>query len=395
MIIIGGGPAGLMAADVLSPYHRVSLYEKGKTVGRKFLVAGKGGFNLTNSAQGAELKKEYAPAHFLDRVLDDFDSNAVRQWLNEMGIPTFVGSSGRVFPEKGIKPVEVLNRIREKLTSQGVQFFLEHEFVGFTEHQKPILRHRKQEFVPKADAYIFALGGASWPVTGATGHWRSAFDAIGITTLPFQASNCGIHVDWPDTISAHHAGKPLKNVSISAGGKTVKGEALITDYGLEGNAIYPIVPQVRSALQKETSTQIYLDLKPNNTPEQLIKKLKGKTTDTQTYAKTLNLKNAQLALLKAFTDKTVFQNPNALVHAIKQLPIPVHSLRPVEEAISTIGGIPIAALNPDFSLKGFPHLFAIGEMVDWDTITGGFLLQACFAMGKGVGASLSSPHDLH
>ncbi len=388
-VIIGGGPAAMMAASVLSCQHQVTVYEKGKTIGRKFLVAGKGGFNLTNSAEGKTLRSAYSPAGFLDEALKAFDSIALRQWLNDLGIPTFVGSSGRVFPKKGIKPIEVLNAIRQHLIDQGVHFRLEHEFIGFDDQQKPILRHQEHEFVPDANAYLFALGGASWSVTGSDGSWQKAFTDIGVPIVPFQSSNCGLNVHWPPQIKEYHLGKPLKNISVSVGAQMVKGEVLITAYGLEGNAIYPIVPKVRKYLQSEAASTIYLDLKPDNTREQLLKKLQGKPRSSATYARALNLDSVRMALLKNYTPKAVLENPQAFVEVVKSLPIPIDSLRPIEEAISTVGGIATNALQSDFSLKGFPSLFTIGEMVDWDTPTGGFLLQGCFAMGYWVGTRLN------
>ncbi len=387
--IIGGGPAGMMAASVLSRRHRVAIYEKGKTIGRKFLVAGKGGFNLTNSAEGEALQQAYTPAGFLAQALNAFDSNALRQWLDQLGVPTFVGSSGRVFPRKGIKPIEVLNAIRQHLLDQGVQFYLEHEFIGFNGQEKPILRQADQVFVPEADAYIFALGGASWSVTGSDGGWQKAFTDLGVALIPFQSSNCGVNTKWPAQISDHHLGKPLKNISVSAGERTIRGEVLITNYGLEGNAIYPIVPMIRKELTTQSQTLLFLDLKPDNTSEQLLEKLKGKAAGSDTYAKTLNLDSVRMALLKNYTTKSDFADHQAVVQALKALPIPILGLRPIEEAISTVGGIPVDALNADFSLKAFPHLFTIGEMVDWDTPTGGFLLQGCFAMGNWVGHQLN------
>lgn len=382
IVIIGGGPAGLMAADVLSPFHEVHIYEKEKGVGQKFLVAGKGGFNITNSLQGEELTKKYTPEYFLKEALLDFDSAAVRKWLIQMGIPTFAGSSGRIFPEKGITPADVLKKIREKLIHQGVVFHLKHAFTGFDEDQNVTFKSGRNKIVVQADYFIFALGGASWPVTGSTGEWRGIFDKNDIHTLPFQASNCGIHLAWPENIITNHTGKPLKNITVTVNGIHEKGEALITDYGLEGNAIYPLVPEIRSKLSVNEYVEISLDLKPFNTEEQLVQKVKGKTsTKTKNYADIFNLDSSQLALIKAFTTKETFLSPELFAASLKQIILPVESLRPVEEAISTVGGIDLNEMNPDFSFKKKPDCFAIGEMLDWDAPTGGFLLQGCFSMG--------------
>lgn len=386
IVIIGGGPAGLVAADVLSPFHDVHIYEKEKGVGQKFLVAGKGGFNITNSLMGEDLVKKYSPEYFLKDALLEFDSTAVREWLSQMGIPTFAGSSGRVFPEKGLTPADVLKKLKEKLILQGVEFHLKHAFTGFDGDQSVTFKSGRNKIVVQSDYFIFALGGASWPVTGSTGEWIKIFRKNGIRTLPFQSSNCGIHISWPENIQTIHAGKPLKNIAVTVNGFLSKGEALITEYGLEGNAIYPIVPEIRNSLALNGAVQIHLDLKPFNTEEQLVQKVQGKTsTKTKNYAEIFNLDSAQLALIKAFTSKEIFLSPELFAASLKQIAFPVDSLRPVEEAISTIGGIDLQEMNPDFSINKLPNCFAIGEMLDWDAPTGGFLLQGSFSMGHWVG----------
>ncbi len=387
--IIGGGPAGLMAADILSKIHEVHVYEKEKGVGQKFMVAGKGGFNITNGLKGNELAARYSPEYFLKDAILDFDSDAVREWLLAMSIDTFEGSSGRVFPEKGVTPASILKKWKEKLISQGVEFHLKHVFAAFGEVGTVILKSGRSKIEVHADYFIFALGGASWPVTGSTGEWTKIFNKINISTLPFQSSNCGIHINWPESIRASHAGKPLKNIAVSVNGITNKGEALITEYGLEGNAIYPVVPEIRNTLNANEFVNIILDLKPFNTEEQLLQKVLGKTSaKTKNYAQIFNLDSVQLALLKAFTPKETFLSPELFAKCLKQLSLPVQALRPVAEAISTIGGIDLNEMNSDFSFKKRPDCFAIGEMLDWDAPTGGFLLQACFSMGHWVGKKL-------
>ncbi|MBP6574037.1 MAG: TIGR03862 family flavoprotein [Flavobacteriales bacterium] len=384
--IIGGGPAGMMAADVLAPFHDVHVYEHGKAIGRKFLVAGQGGFNLTNSAEGAAVKAVYTPPGFLDDALDAFGTTELRTWLEEVGIGTYIGTSGRVFPTKGIKPIEVLERIRERLLARGVQFHLEHAFDGFDEQGRPIIENSTERAILEADFVLFALGGASWPVTGSTGIWPPLFTAIGINDAPFRSSNCGIEITWPEHVVRDHGGKPLKNIRITAGAMSVLGEANITEHGLEGNAVYPVVPALREALEKGMPAHVEIDFKPNNSEEQLLLKLTDKAV--KDFAYSVNIERAQLALLKAFTPKERFLSPAGFVHDIKHLRLPVAGLRPVGEAISTVGGIRTEDLGPDFAFKKFPHLFAIGEMVDWDAPTGGFLLQGCFAMGHHAAQSI-------
>jgi len=379
IIIIGGGAAGLIAAEQLSATCAVHIYEKGKTIGRKFLVAGKGGFNLTNAAVDKDLYTQYTAHPILQEAIQRFDSQAMRVWLEELGVPTFVGSSGRVFPEKGIKPIEVLQKIKDQLIKKGVQIHCNHEFIGFNTAQQVLVKHQDKTIALEADAYIFALGGASWSVTGSNLKWLSYFASIKVPTKAFEASNCGFEVNWKTDFKKNHAGTPLKNIQLSIGSKVVKGEALITDYGLEGNAIYPIIPAVRIALKAPTATFIAIDFKPNNSHQSLLAKIKGKRLKTKNYAYEFNLSKAQFALIKAFTTKEEYLAPERFIEAIKYLKIPVQALRPIEEAISTIGGISLEALNSNFSLKQQPNLFAIGEMLDWDAPTGGFLLQGCFS----------------
>lgn len=379
IVIIGGGPAGLLAADLLSTTCTVHLYEKGKTVGRKFLVAGKGGFNLTNAATGTELAGKYRPAGFLDAALAGFDTAATRQWLLELGIPTFVGTSGRVFPEKGIKPAQVLQKIKDKLKHQGVHFHYQHEFLRFDEHQRPVVCHGQTEMTLEADRYIFALGGASWPVTGANSQWLTAFEQLGVPTRTFQSSNCGVEVSWPEGFAEAYAGTPLKNMALQVADQYQKGEALITRYGLEGNAIYPLAPALRQVLASQATPALHLDFKPGNSVAQLREKLSRRKLLPKNYGHELNLTKAQLALIKAFTTKEQYLDPALFVQQLKHLRLPIQALRPVEEAISTVGGIPTQALNEDFSLKAFPHIIVVGEMLDWDAPTGGFLLQGCFS----------------
>ena len=377
--IIGGGPAGLIAADVLAPFHDVHVYEQGKSVGRKFLVAGQGGFNLTNSIDGPALAAMYGPSGVLDEALAGFGTAALREWLNELGIETYVGSSGRVFPKKGIKPIDVLNAMRTRLVERGVHFHLEHAFVGFDAEANAIIEHDGERSNLASDLTLFALGGASWTVTGSTGAWPALFALLGIEAVPFQASNCGVEIEWPPQFARDHAGKPLKNIGITVGELSFIGEATITQHGLEGNAIYPVVPMVREAINDGEAAVLRIDFKPNNTEEQLLDKIAGK--EPKNWAEALNLDRASFALLKAFTSKERFFSPFALVQDLKDLHLPVAALRPLDEAISTVGGIRSADLAPDFSIIRHPKLFALGEMVDWDAPTGGFLLQGCFAMG--------------
>jgi len=338
--------------------------------------------------QGEELFGKYSPSGFMNRALSDFDPLALRQWLSSMGIPTYIGSSGRIFPEKDIKPIDILNKIRAKLMKQGVQFHTQHEFIGFEKFRQITLRNQEQKIVLEADIIIFALGGASWPVTGSNGSWRAIFESMGIATNPFQSSNCGINICWPATVRQSHAGKPIKNIRLFTKDYEVKGEALITETGLEGNAVYPLVPSIRKMLNANSPAILHIDFKPTNTEEQLLQKIKGKEVKTKDYGQIFNLSTTQLAIIKAYTNKECFQSVSGFISSIKNLVVPVDSLRPVEEAISTIGGIRPEEVNDDYSLKKYHWIYTIGEMLDWDAPTGGFLIQGCFSMGHYVAKSI-------
>lgn len=373
--IIGGGPAGMLVAYYLAEVAEVQLFEANKALGRKFLVAGQGGFNLTNAATGAELFSKYTPPGFLAPALQAFGPDAWRDLLAVLGIPTYVGSSGRVFPERGIKPISVLNALLDALRARGVVLRMEHRFVGFV-HGKPEVEHAGERRVIEADAYVLALGGASWSVTGSRGDALAALAALGVPTHPYMPSNCGIHVAWPSAVVQAHAGKPLKNIAVRQAQGWLRGEATLTRYGLEGNAIYPVVPELRAALATGEA-RVQLDLKPDLTRADLAERLaQGGAVD-----KAAGLDRPAMAILKAYTDKATYNDPDALAAAIKSLPLPVSGLRPLEEAISSAGGVDCEALAPDYSLPGHPRVHVIGEMVAWDTCTGGFLIQGCVAMG--------------
>ena len=380
-IVAGGGPAGLMAAWQLAAHFEVHLFEKEKMVGQKFLLAGKGGLNITSHLTGEKLTEKYSPHEFMDAALNLFSPQQLREWLGQLGIPTYTGSSGKVFPEKGISPAQVLKAIVNSLQQRGVHIHTSHELTDFNGQMRFTFLNGNKRIEIHADYAVLALGGASWPVTGSDGKWTEMLNRYGIITLPFQPSNCGVNIGWPAQLMQFHEGKPLKNIVMQVQDVKSRGEALITGYGLEGYAVYPLVPEIRTVLNAGQPVVIRLDLKPANDREALLKRLGNATPGTRVYARCLNLDAAALALVKAFTSQKEFLDPVSFVSALKDLRLPVHSLRGLDEAISVVGGLGLESINADYSLRTFPRIYVAGEMTDWDAPTGGFLLQGCFSGG--------------
>ncbi|TRX35101.1 NAD(P)-dependent oxidoreductase [Flavobacterium sp. ZT3R18] len=388
--IIGGGPAALLLAVFLDVQKfKVTIYEKNKALGRKFMVAGKGGFNLTHSEPIAELIARYTPSHLLQEALLNFDNQDFRNWIDTIGIPTYIGSSKRVYPESGIKPIAVLNAILAVLDKQETDIQYKHTWTGWNSNHDLIFN---TDVEVKSDYTIFALGGSSWKVTGSDGTWLDLFKTEGIDTTPFLASNCAYRIHWPEDFIKEHEGSPLKNIAISCLNKRQKGEAVITRFGLEGNAIYALSPQIREELESHQKATIFLDLKPTLSFEDLLQKIKESTLKktSEKLGKELKLSAAQIGLLKKYLSKETYLNPELLAQNIKKLRIEITGSAPLNDAISTTGGIQLNAVDKNFQLKKLKNQYCIGEMLDWDAPTGGYLLQACFSMGVHLARHLNS-----
>lgn len=390
--IIGGGPAAMAVASFLDPLqYEVTIYEKNKSLGRKFLVAGKGGFNLTHSEKGESFAKKYTPQEIINPAFHYFDNTDFTKWLERIGIPTFIGSSKRVYPTKGIKPIEVLNAIISEIEKRGVIIKYDHEWIGWTDENDLIFSN---EQIVTSDFTIFALGGGSWKVTGSNGIWLDPFQKKNIKTIPFTASNCAYKIAWSTEFINKHGGQPLKNIAIRCQDKIQKGEGVITDFGLEGNAIYALSPQIREELKSQLEATIYIDLKPTLSQEKInnifLNTINKKVSDV--LRKKLKLNATQVDLIKNHTSKETFINPSLLAKAIKNLEIKIIGTATTDEAISTVGGISLEEIDQHFQLKKLPHQYCIGEMLDYDAPTGGYLLQSCFSMGAYLAAHLNKTY---
>lgn len=384
--IIGGGASALILGCELDPKkYTIGIYEKNTALARKFLVAGDGGLNLTHSEDEAKFILRYTPSEFLETSFKHFSNKDLVVWLNNLGIETFVGSSGRIFPKKDLKPIEVLNSLEEKIKNNHVTINFKHEWNGFLSNNELLFKTPAGNKQLQSDVVIFCLGGASWPVTGSKGEWITYFNAKGIKTIPFKASNCSFNINWPKEIIKSIEGKPLKNISITCANKVNAGEIVLTSFGIEGSGVYPLSPQIREELNKFGHAKIYIDLKPLLSSEDALKKItnsRSKLSYTENIVKQLNLNKTQIILLKSVMSKSDFLNPIKFVNNLKNLELLISSLGPIEDAISSVGGISLTEISEDFELKKIKNNFVIGEMLDYDAPTGGYLLQSCFSMGK-------------
>ncbi|NQY66264.1 MAG: NAD(P)-dependent oxidoreductase [Flavobacteriales bacterium] len=388
--IIGGGAAAITLAAFLDKQKfEVAIFEKNKSLGQKFLVAGKGGFNLTHSEPIESLIERYTPSSLLKEALLKFTNSDLTNWLDPIGIPTYVGSSKRVFPKKGIKPIEVLKAILSVLKKNGVKIEFNKTWTGWDSRNNLIFNNKE---ITESDYVVFALGGSSWKVTGSDGSWISTFKKKEINTIPFQASNCAYKIEWESDFILKHAGAPLKNISISCLNKKQKGEVVITKFGLEGNAIYALSPQIRSELKKQQKAIILIDLKPTLSSAAIVSKLKKyKSKSISAVLRSeLKLSPAQIGLLKTCTSKEEFLNTDTLALKIKSVPCTILNSAELDESISTVGGVCLSEIDLNFELNSIKENYCIGEMLDWDAPTGGYLLQACFSMGFGLAQHLNS-----
>lgn len=383
--IIGGGPGGLMAAEVIAAAGLpVTVYERKPAVGRKFLLAGRGGLNLTHSEDLDPFITRYgAAAERLRPAIEKFPPSALRAWCEGLDQPTFVGSSGRVFPQS-FKASPLLRAWIERLATLGVKFSFQKKWIGW-DSAGNLLFSGNDEHVEtvKATATVLALGGASWPRLGADGNWVDILQQQHIPVTPLVPANCGFVVQWSEIFRSRFSGEPVKPVALSFKEKTIHGEVMVTEKGIEGGAVYALAPALRDKISKNGAATLRLDLRPGVSADELTSRLgtpRGTLSFSNFLRKTGGLSPVAVALVREAGGKDVQNFPPAkLASLIKALPLRLDAPFPLDRAISTAGGITLEAMDKNFMLKNKPGIFAVGEMLDWEAPTGGYLLQAVFS----------------
>lgn len=386
--IIGGGPAGLMAAEALSQADvKIDVYEAMPSLGRKFLMAGKSGLNLTHSEDYSLFVRRYGNKQTeIIKHLADFKPKDLIAFTNELNIKTYVGSSGRIFPIE-MKASPMLRAFIHRLKIRGVTFHLRHRWSGW-EDQQWVFETPAGMVKIKPNATILALGGASWPKLGSKGDWAPLLTQAGIIVTPFSPANCGFYVKWSTHFSEKFHGQPVKSVILSFNDFKQQGEFVITKNGVEGSLIYSASAKLRDELASTGQASLTLDLAPDTSREKLIQALgrpRGSASLSNHIRKSTGIQGVKLGLLYEFVKKETFENPHKLADAIKALPIPLVSPTSLATAISSAGGISFEELDDNLMLRKMPGVFCAGEMLDWEAPTGGYLLSACFAMGRAAG----------
>ncbi|MEK7763873.1 MAG: TIGR03862 family flavoprotein [Nitrospirota bacterium] len=393
--IIGGGPAGLMAAESASAAGaQVDLYDAMPSVGRKFLLAGKGGLNLTHSEPVEKMLSRYGMRRAqIAPLLAGFGPEALRAWVKGLGIETFVGSSGRVFP-KDMKSAPLLRAWLRRLRQAGVRFHVRHRWRGWDAQGALQFESPEGNQVVRADAVILALGGGSWPQLGSDAAWVPWLAQRGVSVSPLRPANCGFDIAWTDIFKKKFAGHPVKSVALKiqtpAGGeKWQQGEFVVTTTGVEGGVIYSMSALLRDEIAAKGAAALRLDLAPDRDLSGLtndLAKPRGKKTMATHLERRVGMTGVKVGLLREVVSKEDFADPAKLAAAIKSLPLKLIATRPLAESISSAGGVIFEAVDARLMLREVPGVFCAGEMLDWEAPTGGYLLTACFASGRAAGA---------
>lgn len=398
--IVGGGPAGLMAAEHLAGKgHAVTVYDAMPTVGRKFLLAGKSGLNITHAEDYTRFVTRYGAANErLRPVLDLMTPEAIRTWTADLGTETFVGSSGRVFP-KVMKASPLLRSWLKRLEDLGVTILTRHRWTGF-DGDALLLETTDSTKRVVVDATLLALGGASWPKLGSDAAWVPLLASEGIAITPLRPANCGFDCDFSADFNSRFSGQPIKSVKATSAAGTTQGEFVISRGGTEGSLIYAHSAALRDALDRSGHAELLLDLTPGRTVEKLAADLDRqdrKASFSTRLKKAANLDGVKTALLREIRPDANQLDADGLARLIKALPLSLQRPRPIAEAISTAGGVALDAIDETFMLKSKPGTFVAGEMLDWEAPTGGYLLTACFATGvaaaNGIHRWLQRPQD--
>jgi uncharacterized flavoprotein (TIGR03862 family) len=392
--VIGGGPAGLMAAEVLSAGGvQVDVYDAMPSVGRKFLLAGKGGMNITHSEPLPAFRGRYGAREAqVTRWLDAFDPQAVREWIHALGIETFVGTSGRVFPTD-MKAAPLLRAWLHRLREAGVRFHMRHRWLGWQDGRLRIATP-EGEILVEAEATVLALGGASWARLGSDGAWVPLLQEKAVELAPLVPSNCGFDVDWSPHFREKHAGAPLTTVAIAWRGRDGfmdkrQGQFVVTQSGIEGSLVYALSAPLRDQIAQEGSATIWLDLLPDldlARVAQEVARPRGSRSMSSHLQGRLGIKGVKAGLLHECLSKNDYADPARLAKALKALPVVLTRPRPIDEAISSAGGVRFESLvEGSAMLRALPGVFVAGEMIDWEAPTGGYLLTACFGSGRAAG----------
>ena len=386
--VIGAGPAGLMAAETLAGRgHAVTVLERMPSVARKFLMAGRGGLNLTHSEPLEPFLGRYGETQArLQPCLDAFPPAALTAWAEALGQPVFTGTSGRIFP-RAMKASPLLRAWLARLADQGVAIRTRQDWRGWDEQGRLIVAGPEGERAETADAVVLALGGASWPRLGSTGDWAPWLTARGVPVALFRPANSGFLTDWSPAFIDRFAGQPIKGAAFTFDGRTVRGEAMIAGYGIEGGAIYALSAALRDAIERDGRAVLTIDLKPDLSLAALTDRLarpRGSQSLSNHLRKAAGLPPVAIGLLRETADALPAE-PAALAARIKAAPLTLTGVQGLERAISSAGGITWGAVDERLMLGALPGVFAAGEMLDWEAPTGGYLLQACFATGRAAG----------
>ncbi|MDH2917158.1 MAG: TIGR03862 family flavoprotein [Gallionella sp.] len=388
--VIGGGPAGLMATEVLSQAGvRVDVYDAMPSVGRKFLMAGKGGMNITHAEPFADFLTRYgAQKSHIEPLLNTFPPDALRDWIHGLGISTFVGTSNRVFPTD-MKAAPLLRAWLHRLRENGVRFHMRHRWNGWNAQGALRFITPDGERLINTDAVVLALGGGSWPQLGSDGVWVKLLEQHGASVAPLRPSNCGFDIAWSTHFRERFVGEPLKSIAVTFADVRKQGECVITEHGIEGGLIYGLSAPIRDEIERSGSAVLYLDLLPDWSLQRVqteVSHPRGSRSLTSHLQSRLGLKGVKANLLREALDTQQMNDAELLAGTIKALPLALIAARPLSEAISSAGGVTFESLDERLMLKRSPGTFCAGEMLDWEAPTGGYLLTACFASGRVAGS---------